>query len=327
MKQTTIAELFLELGYDYNFMKENESIDVSDKNYYVKSYNQSKNEIEENLITRIVRKSDSKAFTVKIKDEDSFRVSENHKLLISWENSIDKFHYLDVGILNRLKKSFYVLNKNKRLKVASIEKTNDIIPILDIEVESNHNYFSNNIVSHNTLFGSPEVTTSGNALKFYASIRARFSKKEDIKTKDGAIGIKTKVSIKKNKVAPPFKEATYDMYFDGTIDKESLVIEEAINRGFIGGKGTAWLTVDGVKDPFNGQSKVVDYLKQHPEKIKDLREKIFASIREEAAKKREELEESRKEESSEKSSRKERVSPEIVETSEDESTGELDVEE
>ena len=123
------------------------------------------------------------------------------------------------------------------------------------------------------MFGNPETTTGGNALKFYASVRLDIRQKDKI-LKDGKIiGHVTRVKVAKNKVAPPFKEATFDMIYPMGIDKESSVIDAALEVGIIEKKGS-WYNY-GDLQLGQGKEAASDMLRED----KKLREKIVKEVK------------------------------------------------
>lgn len=104
----------------------------------------------------------------------------------------------------------------------------------DIEVEDNHCYVANGVVVHN----SPETTTGGRALKFYASVRLDIRRIQGIKSGEDEIGSRTRVKVKKNKVAPPFKECEFDiMFYEGGISKVGEIIDLGVELGVIEKRG------------------------------------------------------------------------------------------
>ncbi len=123
------------------------------------------------------------------------------------------------------------------------------------------------------MFGNPETTTGGNALKFYSSVRMDIRQKEKI-TKDGVvIGHSRKVKVVKNKVAPPFKEATFNMIYPFGIDKESSILDAAIETGIVEKSGT-WIKY-GDQQLAQGRESTTELLKED----KKLRDKIEKEVR------------------------------------------------
>jgi recombination protein RecA len=124
------------------------------------------------------------------------------------------------------------------------------------------------------MFGSPETTTGGNALKFYASVRLDIRRTGSIKKGDEVIGSETKVKVVKNKVAPPFKQAEFDILYNEGISREGEIIDLGVNAGIVDKSG-AWYSYDGNRIG-QGKDNVRVYLKENP----DLARAIEARIRE-----------------------------------------------
>ncbi len=122
------------------------------------------------------------------------------------------------------------------------------------------------------MFGSPETTTGGNALKFYASVRLDIRRTGSIKKGEEVIGNETKVKVVKNKVAPPFKAAEFDIYYNEGISRESEIINLAVQLGFIEKSG-AWYSYEQEKIG-QGKDNVRVYLQEHPELSAKLEEMI-----------------------------------------------------
>ena len=125
------------------------------------------------------------------------------------------------------------------------------------------------------MFGNPETTTGGNALKFYASVRLDIRRIGALKRGDEIIGNETRVKVVKNKVAPPFKQATFDILYDLGISRESEIMELGVAQGFMEKTG-AWYSYRGERLG-QGKDNVRTYLKEHPEMAKEIEAKIRES--------------------------------------------------
>ena len=123
------------------------------------------------------------------------------------------------------------------------------------------------------MFGNPEVTAGGKALKFYASVRIDVRKADALKNSDGAYGNHTKAKIVKNKVAPPFKTAEFDIIFGKGISKGSSLIDLGLEYDILEKSG-AWFSYNGEKIA-QGREKAVDYLENNPEVAKEIKNKIL----------------------------------------------------
>ncbi len=133
------------------------------------------------------------------------------------------------------------------------------------------------------MFGNPETTTGGNALKFYASVRLDIRRIGALKKGDEVIGNDTRVKVVKNKVAPPFKQVTFDLLYGEGISREGEIIDMGVQEGFID-KAGAWYSYNGERIG-QGKDNVRNFLKEHPEMAQDIeskiREKLLPSAQEE----------------------------------------------
>lgn len=122
------------------------------------------------------------------------------------------------------------------------------------------------------MFGSPETTTGGNALKFYSSVRLDIRRTGSIKDKDEVIGNETRVKIVKNKVAPPFKTVDFDIMYGKGISKEGEMIDLGVKYGFIE-KAGSWYSYNDQKIG-QGKENAKHYLKEHPDFAAELENMI-----------------------------------------------------
>jgi len=121
------------------------------------------------------------------------------------------------------------------------------------------------------MYGSPETTPGGRALKFFASVRMRVSRGEQIKDGTVILGNRTKVRIDKNKIAPPFREAEFDLIYGKGINKYGDILDLAVQKGLIQ-KGGAWFTVGDER--FQGRDNVRAYLEENMAFADDLENQI-----------------------------------------------------
>ncbi|TXI30847.1 MAG: recombinase RecA [Nitrosomonas oligotropha] len=126
------------------------------------------------------------------------------------------------------------------------------------------------------MFGNPETTTGGNALKFYASVRLDIRRTGSIKKGEETIGNETRVKVVKNKIAPPFKQADFDILYGEGISRESEIIELGVLHKLIDKSG-AWYAYQGEKIG-QGKDNVRDYLKEHKEMAHEIEQKIRAIV-------------------------------------------------
>ncbi|MDA8591947.1 recombinase RecA [Flavobacteriaceae bacterium] len=128
------------------------------------------------------------------------------------------------------------------------------------------------------MFGNPETTTGGNALKFYASVRLDIRRSTQIKDSDGAVrGNKTRVKVVKNKVAPPFKLAEFDIMYGEGVSKVGEVLDLAVDFDIVKKSGS-WFSYDETKLG-QGRDAVKQMIKDNPDLMDELEEKIKAAIK------------------------------------------------
>lgn len=122
------------------------------------------------------------------------------------------------------------------------------------------------------MFGNPETTTGGRALKFYASVRMDIRRIENIKQDGEVKGNRVRVKVIKNKVAPPFREAEFDIVYGQGISKEGNILDMAVNLDIVE-KAGSWFSYNGERIG-QGRENVKKYLKENPEMLEDIEEKV-----------------------------------------------------
>lgn len=157
-----------------------------------------------------------------------------------------------------------LMSQALRKLTANIKRTNTLV------------IFINQIrMKIGVMFGNPETTTGGNALKFYSSVRLDIRRTGSIKKGDEVIGSETRVKVVKNKVAPPFKQAEFDILYGEGISRESEIIEMGVNLKLIEKSG-AWYSYKGDKIG-QGKDNSREYLRDHPEIAQEVEAKIRAN--------------------------------------------------
>ncbi len=126
------------------------------------------------------------------------------------------------------------------------------------------------------MFGNPETTTGGNALKFYSSIRLDIRRIASLKDGQDVVGSRTRVKIVKNKLAPPFKEVEFDIIFGQGISREGDVVDLGTDMNIIERSGT-WYSYNESRIG-QGRENAKDFLKKHPDIMKEIEDKILAQV-------------------------------------------------
>jgi recombination protein RecA len=158
-----------------------------------------------------------------------------------------------------------LMSQALRKLTATIKKTNCMV------------IFINQIrMKIGVMFGSPETTTGGNALKFYASVRLDIRRTGTIKRGDDAIGNETKVKVVKNKVAPPFKTAEFDILFGEGISRQGEIIDMGVEAKIIDKSG-AWYAYQGEKIG-QGRDNAREFLRENAELAAEIENKVRESL-------------------------------------------------
>jgi recombination protein RecA len=138
----------------------------------------------------------------------------------------------------------------------------------DIEVEGSHNYFVDGVMVHN----SPETTSGGKALKFYATVRLDVRRIETLKDGTDAVGNRTRVKVVKNKMSPPFKVAEFDILYGVGISREGSLIDLGVEQGIVRKSG-AWYTYEG-DQLGQGKENARNFLRENPDRANEIEKRI-----------------------------------------------------
>ncbi len=156
-----------------------------------------------------------------------------------------------------------LMSQALRIMTADINKTNTCLVFINQLREK-----------VGVMFGNPETTTGGKALKFYSSVRLDVRKVDQVKDGTNVIGSRTRVKVVKNKMAPPFRQAEFDIIYGTGISTLGCILDMSVEMGLVVKSG-AWFSYEGEKIG-QGRERAIEYLRQHPE----LAEQLDAKIRE-----------------------------------------------
>jgi recombination protein RecA len=158
-----------------------------------------------------------------------------------------------------------LMSQALRKLTANIKKTNTMV------------IFINQIrMKIGVMFGNPETTTGGNALKFYASVRLDIRRTGNIKKGEEVIGSETKVKVVKNKVAPPFKTAEFDILYGEGISRQGEIIDMGVNARILEKSG-AWYAYNGEKIG-QGKDNAREFLRENPDVAREIENKVRESV-------------------------------------------------
>lgn len=279
-----IREVFKrKFDLDYNTMEVDKVYDVRDFNANIGTL-----DLEGNLvkcpIVHAVKKSKRKMYKLSLDNGGiNIRVSQDHLFAvrrtgdIGWVSASDIFE-------DRDNFKYPIVGQFKDLKLVDIQEDGEDYP-LDIEVEGEHSYLSNFILSHNSMYGPDYKGTGGKAPAFYSSWSARVTRSADITDKDkGLIGIEMKIRNTKNKVAIAKREAVLKLYFNKGIDSDDEYCDYLKALGLITQKGAYYSNPDWVADDGTvgmkvcGIDAVKEWLKKNPNMYEKVKQEVTNAI-------------------------------------------------
>lgn len=258
---------------DPNKLNQGETVNVSEKNIGVLSYNIKDNKVEYKKVLNLVRKKDESIYVVTINDQ-KIEVTGDHKFYAKLSKSPAYIKCKELFKIQKIENIYFLNLNNEFQKIEKIEKKKIKHSIYDIEVEDNHNYFVNGFLSHNTMFGNPTTTQGGHALKFYTDCRIEVSKSA---AKDGDVqyGNITKVKSVKNKMSPPYRTTTFEIVYGQGIDKFAELMDLGTEYGILKKWGNQ-VTYKEVKYPYDEFRTLLD---DNPEFKEDIEKSIIDKIK------------------------------------------------
>lgn len=276
----TIKELFTtEFGFDLDKMKVDYPYEVAEAKIGVKAYDSELGEDCIALVTHAVKKSKQTLYKIKLENRDSFEQPVAGRHMYAVMKSYDSNEY-DFGFVENMVEGCSVITQDGPAKIEKIEKLGKDY-IYDITTDA-ENYYTNGILSHNSIGAHLPSQTGGTALRFFSSTRCRIQKMDAIKKGDDVIGIQIRVRNYKNKTSVPNRDALMDLYFDGGFNSTAEYLQFIVDFDMIHKAGGWYSWVDtenklgeaetnknGELEPktykWQGGAKVQDWLNEHPE--------------------------------------------------------------
>jgi hypothetical protein len=235
----TIKQLFTtEFGFDLDQMEIGKMYDVSEANIGIKAYNGKTGEDCFAKVLHAIKKDKQSSYRIKLEDRDDFEEPVAGRHMYAIMKSYDS-NEMDFGFVENLIPGAAIVTIDGPSKIEKIEKLEDDY-VYDVETET-QNYYSNGILSHNTVGAHLPSTTGGTALKFFSSTRCRIQKMDVIKNGDNTIGIQISARNYKNKTSVPNRDALMDLYFQGGFNSSAEYFTFITKFHLLTHKdGTAW---------------------------------------------------------------------------------------
>ena len=272
MKETSMKDFFKEaFGLKLEEMKTNKPYLVEEAGVEIESLDKEGN-IVFSKVLRAVKKSKRTMYSLCFDNGRSVRVSNDHKFAIQDGNNLN--WYLTEDIYKaRKNRDFTFIGEDIPTTLISIKKDGKDWP-LDIEVDNTNCYFSNGVLSHNSMYGPDyKAAFSGQSTDFYASWMARLTRTEDIKEKDDTVGIMIKVRNEKSKLSNPKRVAIIKLLFNGGIDSEDEYLDYLKTLGIIEQRGSYFSNEEwGMK--VQGKNGVAEFLHSNPELYEKVKQQV-----------------------------------------------------
>ena len=264
ISRITMETLFKKAGLEnYSTLKVDTFYDISDKKLYTNSYNEKTQKVEKELIEALVYKGKAPIYELVNSNGEIFlKCSGKHRLYDP--NTKDYVEVENIESIDALLNTGDIIN----LKV---RKTDAEMPIVDLKVRNNHNYFPNSILSHNT---------GGEAINYYTSITCRITKTDDIKDATGDVcGIEMRVRNYKNKCSVPFRDANMKLYYDGGFDSNSEYIDFLLLFGMVK-QAVAYFKFNHECQDYSlqGRKKLQEWLDTHADVYDSWKKEIIEKI-------------------------------------------------
>ena len=256
------------LNIDPLDLKEESDVDISDKEIKILSYDMSLKKDVYMKVNRIIRKKDTFKYIIET-DNHNVECTLDHKSYVCLNNDNNKCLFLTTEeiLLSMDNNEILLKTISGYEKINNIIKTKEVIPIFDLEIDNTHNFYTNEILSHNS-FGNPITTSGGQAIAFYSHVRIWITRsKIDAETGQNVV----KFNFVKNKMGLPYKvgQCVYD--WNKGFDRDSEIVAIAESAGIIIKKGNTYTLPEVDPDiKLSSKKKLMEYLENNPDYIKQV---------------------------------------------------------
>ena len=257
-----IEELFERAKIDwtkYSDIEEPEYFDVAKKNFQIYSYNEDTKQPEFKKVKTLVIKPKLPYMYLVESSSGFFEAAPTHGILTP-----EGYKTVD-----ELPSTFKTLSTNGEWLDTTKRRIEKSVPLLDLEVEDNANYFTGGMLSHNT--------TGGYAIKYYSSWRGRITRIDDIKDAGSMVGIVSRVRNTKNKIGIPKRDAELELRFATGFDSENEYLKFIVDLGIVEKRG-AWFYQDDWEFKGNGRDSILAFLKKNPELFSSVKNTVNAML-------------------------------------------------
>ena len=260
-------DMFFEaFGLDPNQMEEGEKVYVGEAGVGIKGINPN-GEVSLNKILYAVKKKKAPRVKIELESGLSIIVTESHKFGVQGKETVE--WWTAKSLMKDKKELFTLEGPSPVVSVTPLKEDNT----LDIQVENTENYFSNGILSHNSMYGPTTTTPGGYAVKYYSSWRGRITRLDYIKNKGLITGIVCKVKNKKNKVGVPFRESELKLSFENGFDSTDEYMQFIVDLGIVK-QGGAWFSNEEWGMKVQGRDGVLTFLKEQPLLFEQVKKQI-----------------------------------------------------